>query len=73
MLKFRLDIYPDFAVVKNTLGKSKVKGRRRKTETPVQFLRRMVETYPNFDARFKRGEVFEKVECSNAQELLSGE
>lgn len=66
MNKFRLDIYPDFAVVKNTLGKSKVKGRRKKTETPVQFLARMLSHFPAclFDVYFKRGDAFEKIECS---------
>mgnify|MGYP000879255671 CR=1 FL=1 len=65
-MKFRLDIYPDFAVMKNTLGKSKVKGRRRKTETPVQFLTRMVSSFPDpiFEVYFKRGDTFEKIECS---------
>jgi hypothetical protein len=63
-IKFRLDIYPDFAMMKNTLGKSKVKGRRKKTETPVQFLSRMVRDFPPclFDVYFQRGGQFEKVE-----------
>lgn len=63
-MKFRLDIYPDFAVVKNTLGKSKVKGRRKKTETPVQFLTRMLRDFPDpiSEVYFKRGDVFEKIE-----------
>lgn len=64
MLKFRLDTYPDFAVVKNTLGKSKVKGRRKKAETPVQFLARILRDFPDpiFEVYFKRGDVFEKIE-----------
>jgi hypothetical protein len=61
-MRFRLDIYPDFAVMKNTLGKSKVKGRRKKTETPVQFLTRMIRDFPIFEVYFKRGDVFEKIE-----------
>lgn len=66
MTRFRLDIYPDFAVMKNTLGKSKVKGRRKKVETPVQFLTRMLRDFPAclFDVYFKRGDTFEKIECS---------
>lgn len=65
MTKFRLDIYPDFALLKNTLGKSKVKGRRKKTETPVQFLSRMVQDFPPclFDVYAQRDGQFEKVEC----------
>lgn len=64
MTRPRLEVYPDFAVIKPSTGKPKIKGRRRKTESPVQFLTRMAADFPatHVDLYFKRNGEFEKVE-----------
>lgn len=62
MVITRLDVYETFAVMKGTGGKPKIKGRKRKTETSVQFLKRMVQDFPACTVYFKRNDGFEKVE-----------
>lgn len=60
----QLEVYESFALMTGTSGKPKVKGRKRKTETPVQFLKRMVQDFPACTVYFKRNGKFEKLEKS---------
>lgn len=43
-------------------GLPKTRGRRRKNESPVQFLTRMVKEFGSCDVYFKRNGKFEKIE-----------
>lgn len=60
--KPELKISWDLAELYPVHGLPKPRGRRRKNETPVQFLTRMMKEFGACDVYFKRNGEFQKVE-----------